>query len=254
MGPVAAYFAGLHLAALAQRVVPRIGPPRGGDLDRYRPLDGLLRLHGDPVGIGATQAFKKSLGMKLVEPDARKQEIQFRNAVSPVTPVLAVEYLKKHPPKGQVYNSFEYGDYLNWAMPEVSVFVTSHVHLIPGEVWDHYLEIANAAGEWQQRLDWYRRELRDPLGEPPSRLVRALRKETGTWEESPSKRRITRSSLNAAVRCRARFSFGFSVVQSSVFQIDPSRAWRRALVRRRPVVVFLAVRLCRRSPGVGARP
>ncbi|AMV16296.1 hypothetical protein [Planctomyces sp. SH-PL14] len=181
--PVAAYFGGLHLAALSQRWFRESsGRPAAGIWTVTALSMAFFVVMLTPSGIGATQAFKKSLGMKLVEPDAKKQEIQFRNAVSPVTPVLAVEYLKKHPPKGQVYNSFEYGDYLNWAMPEVSVFVTSHVHLIPGEVWDHYLEIANAAGEWQQRFDWYGVNCVILSVNRHPALVRALRKETGTWE------------------------------------------------------------------------
>jgi hypothetical protein len=79
-----------------------------------------------------------------------------RETLSPATPVAAVEYLKKNPPKGQVFNTYEWGDYLLWAGPkDVQVFVASHVQYVPREVWRHYLTAAGGSMEAQTIFDRY---------------------------------------------------------------------------------------------------
>ena len=59
-------------------------------------------------------------------------------------------------PRGQIFNTYEWGDYLLWAgPPKLKVFLASHVHLVPREVWNDYIAISNVASGWEELLDRY---------------------------------------------------------------------------------------------------
>lgn len=80
----------------------------------------------------------------------------FQKSVSKDTPIAAVEWLVEHPPEGQIFNSYEWGDYLVWAGPQgLKVFVTSQAHLVPREVWRDYLTVINLGSGWDEVLDRY---------------------------------------------------------------------------------------------------
>jgi hypothetical protein len=90
------------------------------------------------------------------------------------------EWLRKNPPAGQVFNTYEWGDYLIWAgPPNFSVFVTSQAHLVPPDVWRDYLAVIRVASGWEAILDKYGVEtiVVDTLRR--GRLIGALRKEEG---------------------------------------------------------------------------
>lgn len=92
------------------------------------------------------------LGVRLLH----RRDADPARSLAPNTPVRAVLYLREHPPQGQMFNIYEWGDYLLWAgPPNVKVFVNSHAHLVPRDVWRHYLSIADAAGGWDNLLDRY---------------------------------------------------------------------------------------------------
>jgi hypothetical protein len=75
---------------------------------------------------------------------------------SRATPIGAVEYLREHPPKGIVFNTYEWGDYLLWAGPQgIQVFVASHAHLIPEEIWTDYMDTIGGRTRFEQVLDQY---------------------------------------------------------------------------------------------------
>jgi len=83
-------------------------------------------------------------------------EPKLDDAVSAETPVGAADYLREHPPRGQIFNPYEWGDYLAWAGPESpKVFVTSHAHLVPRRVWLDYIQILTAADGWEDGLARY---------------------------------------------------------------------------------------------------
>jgi hypothetical protein len=77
-------------------------------------------------------------------------------AFSDGTPVAAVDWLSRHPQSGQVFNPCEWGDYLIWAgPPHLQIFVDSHAHLVPGQVWRDYMTVAYAREGWKRILDQY---------------------------------------------------------------------------------------------------
>jgi hypothetical protein len=142
--PVAAYLAVLHGHATwrAWRATPLVAAPS--------PHAGLWTV----VVIGLIWIFfgYSSLGLKVIH----GKDSRLDRAVSQYTPVGAVAYLRTHPPKGQVFNVYEWGDYLQWAGPEgMRVFVNSHAHVVPKEVWQHYLQVIQQSSGWQEVLDRY---------------------------------------------------------------------------------------------------
>ncbi len=93
-----------------------------------------------------------SLGTRLIHGKVATYDV----ATSDYTPVKATRYLVKNPPIGQVFNVYEWGDYLQWAGPEnLQVFVNSHAHQVPREVWQHYMQIIEQNAGWDDLLDRY---------------------------------------------------------------------------------------------------
>ena len=88
-------------------------------------------------------------------------KILLENRVSLGTPLGVVGHLNKladqnRLPRGQIFNTYEWGDYLLWAgPPKLKVFLASHVHLVPREVWNDYIAISNVASGWEELLDRY---------------------------------------------------------------------------------------------------
>lgn len=73
------------------------------------------------------------------------------------TPRKLTEFLKAHPPKGQVWNPQWWGDWLVWdGPPELNVFMTTNaVHLTPPRAWKDYLGIARANRGWETVSEKY---------------------------------------------------------------------------------------------------
>lgn len=92
-------------------------------------------------------------GIRLLHGEDDKQS---HRSFSSYTPINAVEFLKEHPPHGQIFNTYEIGDYLLWAEPnDWKIFVMSHAHLVPEDVWQHYRDVVNGSSDWQTILDRY---------------------------------------------------------------------------------------------------
>ena len=69
---------------------------------------------------------------------------EMREAVSRGFPVRAVEYLRQHAVPGPMYNTYGYGGYLIWALPQRKVFIDGRGDLYEvGGVFSDYLEVAN---------------------------------------------------------------------------------------------------------------
>jgi hypothetical protein len=105
------------------------------------------------LGIGFVSIVSTPLGMQIL---ARKIP-ELARSVSAQTPLVATEWLKEHPPDGQIFNVYEWGDYLVWAgPPHLKVFVTSQAHLVPHNVWRDYLAVIRHRSGGEEILDQYR--------------------------------------------------------------------------------------------------
>lgn len=71
-------------------------------------------------------------------------------------PVEAVEYIRQEEPPGRLFNSYNWGGYLLWALPEYPVFVDGRTDLYSDEILGEWLNIMRADEGWEQVLDQYK--------------------------------------------------------------------------------------------------
>ena len=56
-----------------------------------------------------------------------------------------------------VFAVLEWADYIQWAGPEdLRLFVNSHAHLIPRDVWVAYMRVIEQRDGWKETFDYYR--------------------------------------------------------------------------------------------------
>ena len=143
-GPVAAYFVALHGHAVLRRFRGKRTEPGPS------PRNGTWAVVS--LGLAWICFAYTPFGTTLLH--GRQPELE--RSVSKGTPLGATAYLRKHPPRGLVFNTYEWGDYLLWAGPQqMQVFVATHVQFLPEKVWQHYLEVINVTAEWEDVLDRY---------------------------------------------------------------------------------------------------
>ncbi len=94
-------------------------------------------------------------------------------------PVDAVEYLRIHQPPGRLFNAYNWGGYLLWALPEHPVYIDGRSDLYDDELITEWLGVVRAQPGWQDVLD--RWDVRLILVEPDTPLVSELEGEG--WEE-----------------------------------------------------------------------
>jgi hypothetical protein len=175
-GPLAAYFVALHGSAITRR--------RAGATAAPAPRNGLWTVA--TIGFVWIAFAYTPFGMRVIhgapktEADAARR---WQRALSVQTPVDAVAHLRQHPPKGLVFNTYEWGDYLLFAGPPgIQCFVASHAHLIPREVWEAYMRISGAASDTIRQLDRY--GVNTVITDKQSRadLIRLLREAPDVWQ------------------------------------------------------------------------
>jgi hypothetical protein len=87
-------------------------------------------------------------------------------------PVAAVDYLKAAHPPGALFNSYNWGGYLLWAIPEYPVFVDGRTDLFNDQVIGEWLQVVRAEAGWESVLDRWGVHL--ILVEPSTPLVSHL--------------------------------------------------------------------------------
>jgi hypothetical protein len=68
-------------------------------------------------------------------------------------PVAAVDWIKSNRPQGQILNSYNWGGYLIWNLPEYPVFLDGRTDLFSDVIISQWFNVVNAEGGWQQILD-----------------------------------------------------------------------------------------------------
>lgn len=109
----------------------------------------------------------------LIPPDER-------SLVNRRTPVAAARYLRSHPVRGNLLNSQSFGSYLEFAAPEVPVFLDSRIEMFSAELWDDYTRAMRAEEGWREVLDRYSIGTIAVARRPQSPIVAAL-SNTSEW-------------------------------------------------------------------------
>ena len=149
--PLAAYFLAVHSGAIWKRFQRRA-------LVRRTNVDPRNRLTWTLAAavMLCIVAVCSPLGQAIIVGN----ESSPRESFSAETPLDATAYLKTHPPQGQIFNTYEWGDYLLWAGPKgLKVFVASHAHLVPRDVWLDYLRVISLQTGWERILDKYQTQI-----------------------------------------------------------------------------------------------
>jgi hypothetical protein len=105
-------------------------------------------------------------------------------AKADMLPVEAVRFLRTERPAGPLFNSYNWGGYLIWELPDYPVFVDGRTDLYDDEFLTDYLSIVFAEEGWSKKLDTYGINL--VLIEPQSMLGRMLEQRalnTGEWKQ-----------------------------------------------------------------------
>jgi hypothetical protein len=74
-------------------------------------------------------------------------------AISSKTPIEAVRYLQENRPEGRLFNSYNWGGYLLWSLPEYPVFVDGRTDLYNDEILDQWFQVALLKDGWEQVIE-----------------------------------------------------------------------------------------------------
>ncbi|MCS6908344.1 MAG: hypothetical protein RML93_10745, partial [Anaerolineales bacterium] len=68
-------------------------------------------------------------------------------------PLGAVEHLKETRPQGRLFNSYNWGAYLLWALPEYPVFVDGRTDLYGDQILEQWLQLVQLREGWEQVIE-----------------------------------------------------------------------------------------------------
>ncbi|MCX8061293.1 MAG: hypothetical protein N3D16_01795, partial [Anaerolineales bacterium] len=68
-------------------------------------------------------------------------------------PVQAIEYLKENKLQGRLFNSYNWGAFLLWTLPEYPVFVDGRTDLYDDEILDQWFQVAYAKDGWENVIE-----------------------------------------------------------------------------------------------------
>jgi len=83
--------------------------------------------------------------------DTKMVDAAFRD----VLPVSAVEYVRDNPPSGTMFNSYNWGGYLLWALPDRPVFVDGRTDLYGDTFLRRWLDAATGGDGWRELFAEY---------------------------------------------------------------------------------------------------
>ncbi len=108
--------------------------------------------------------------LSLIYPEQANREV-FETQL----PVGAVAYLRENLPNGRLFNSYNWGGYLLWALPEYPVFIDGRTDLYNDAVITTWLKVMRAENGWVEILNEW--DVNLILVEPDTPLVGALKPE-----------------------------------------------------------------------------
>lgn len=94
-------------------------------------------------------------------------------AFSQSLPVEAVKFMRESHPAGRLFNTYNWGGYLLWELPQYPVFVDGRTDLYNDVVIDAWLKIIRGEDGWQEQMD--RWQINTVLVEPNAALLPDLK-------------------------------------------------------------------------------
>ncbi|MBI5348132.1 MAG: hypothetical protein HZB77_02255 [Chloroflexi bacterium] len=155
-----------------QEKYPKLKLPNPSGLTHSVSLRGAPR---DPKGLTLINGFiviviAFAVLLKMADAMSAKTNDE---AIAKLAPVKAAEYLKANPVAGKMFNAYNFGGYLIWALyPHQLVYVDGRTDLYDGELLKEYLNTALADEGWNKTLK--DRDIGVVLVETVSPLARAL--------------------------------------------------------------------------------
>jgi hypothetical protein len=89
-----------------------------------------------------------------------------------ILPVSAVEFIREREPAGRLFNSYNWGAYIVWALPDYPVFVDGRTDLYDDEMIGQWFTVVRAEPGWEEYLDEW--EINLVMIEPGLPIVAAL--------------------------------------------------------------------------------
>jgi len=87
-------------------------------------------------------------------------------------PVEAVDFIRSTRPPGRLFNSYNWGGYLLWELPEYPVFIDGRTDLYDDELVEEWLRVVRAEAGWQATLDrWDVRLVLVEVGTPLAEVL-----------------------------------------------------------------------------------
>ena len=161
------------LARLAGPVVDEVGERLGVRLNVDRPARGVRGVVNWTLAV----LILLAAGLKAasVYPRAVNEA-----AFADFLPVGAVEYIRENEPDGRLFNAYNWGAYLLWALPEYPVFVDGRTDLYDDEVIGEWLRVVRAEPGWEEVLEEW--EVGFVLIEPGYPIATSL--ESAGWNKA----------------------------------------------------------------------
>lgn len=95
-------------------------------------------------------------------------------------PVQAAEVLNQQDSNGRLFNSYNWGGYLLWVVPDLPVFIDGRTDLYNDEIIQQWLTVVQVKNEWEGVLDSYNVTL--VINETESALSKSLMN-SGRWSK-----------------------------------------------------------------------
>jgi hypothetical protein len=132
------------------------------------------------VNLGLCWAFFAftTFGVQVVH----GRSVELNLAVSSETPVSAAEFLNSMDslPEGLVFCPAEWSGFLQGFGPsDFRPMVNLHVHVIPEEIWDHYLRLSAGPADWKGLTEIYGINMAVTEKSIHERFIKELRKNAG---------------------------------------------------------------------------
>ena len=111
-------------------------------------IDASERARGDTITEKAVLGVVVALLLVLYARGMDVNTPNLRLAIDEVYPVQAVNFLRDHPQRGPLYNTFDWGGFISWYMPEYPVAIDGRTDLYGDEIDTRFYMTENGVASY----------------------------------------------------------------------------------------------------------